>query len=71
MGFWKDVKDLRAALKEKVAAGRGSRSLVEAVRGDDPAPAAQEEVGVVVPDRMSAAQYRELVEKGVLPGPKR
>ena len=31
MGFFKDVSDLRAAIKANVEAGRGKRSLVEAV----------------------------------------
>lgn len=31
MGFFKDVGELRAAIRTNVANGRGSRSLVEAV----------------------------------------
>lgn len=31
MSFWKDVRDLREAIKTNVDAGRGNRSLIEAV----------------------------------------
>lgn len=31
MNFWKDVRDLREAIKTNVDAGRGNRSLIEAV----------------------------------------
>lgn len=31
MSFWKDVKDLRDAMKANLDAGRGNRSLIEAV----------------------------------------
>ena len=31
MSFWKDVRDLRDATKANVDAGRGNRSLIEAV----------------------------------------
>lgn len=33
MAFWKDVADLRRATKANVDAGKGSRSLIEAVEG--------------------------------------
>ena len=40
MAFWKDVGDLRRTTKAKVDAGRGSRSLIEAVEElkNDPLP---------------------------------
>jgi hypothetical protein len=40
MSFWKDVRDLRDATKANVDAGRGNRSLIEAVEQmkDHPAP---------------------------------
>lgn len=40
MSFWKDVRDLREAIKTNVNAGRGNRSLIEAVEQmkDRPAP---------------------------------
>ena len=31
MSFWKDVRDLRNATKANIDAGRGNRSLIEAV----------------------------------------
>lgn len=31
MSFWQDVRDLREAVKANVNAGRGNRSLIEAV----------------------------------------
>lgn len=41
MGFWKDVADLRAATKANVKAGRGSRSMIEAVEQLKQAPKVQ------------------------------
>jgi hypothetical protein len=40
MSFWKDVRDLRDATKANVDAGRGNRSLIEAVEQlkDRPGP---------------------------------
>lgn len=32
MGFWRDVRELRDATQANLKAGRGSRSLVEAVQ---------------------------------------
>lgn len=40
MSFWKDVRDLRDATRANVKAGRGNRSLIEAVEQmrDQPTP---------------------------------
>lgn len=34
-GFWAEVRELNAAIEHNVAAGRGSRSLIEAVKTQD------------------------------------
>lgn len=41
MSFWKDVRDLRNATKANVDAGRGNRSLIEAVEQMKERPAPQ------------------------------
>lgn len=75
MGFWSDVRALRRAIHDRVAAGHGSQSLILAMQEQAqaqpapkraPAPTNSRKVsplphGAPVGQRISAQEYRELM----------
>jgi hypothetical protein len=64
MSFWKDVADLRRALKQQVAAGAGSKALIQAVTPAKSPPSPKKVAGtkgLQPQERMTAQEYRALM----------